>query len=123
MNAKQRAARDRQISERSPDRIEFDRLEAEASAAANTLTIGHIQKGYDDERWLGWGYLGGRTEYMGEQGLKTLAEADRTVLAYANDHGWTYDQLFAWMNSRPGRHFADDPTHPQAHTCLHEITD
>lgn len=78
------------------------------------LTVDDIGRGYDDERWLGWGYLGGR----GQLGAAELTRADRVVVDFANAHGWDYDRLFEWMNSRPGRHFADDPFGPHAQALL-----
>lgn len=83
------------------------------------LTIEDIERSYEDERWLGWGYLGGRKHLT--EGVERDA-ADAIVLDYANDHGWDYETLFAWLNSKPGRWFADDPFHPKAGTCLHEVT-
>ena len=37
--------------------------------------------------------------------------------------GWGYEQLFAWLNSRPGRHFADGPFTPGARSCLMLVRD
>lgn len=70
------------------------------------LTQADIEAGYENEEWLGWGYLGGR-ESLSES---ERADGDAQVLAYANAHGWTAARLFTWLNSRPGRHFADDVT-------------
>lgn len=88
-----------------------------ATQDTSELTALDIERAYDDERYLGWGYLNGRNDLS----PSIRSAADGTVLDYANRNGWNYEALFAWMNSRPGRWFADDPTHPKAHTCLHRI--
>lgn len=79
-----------------------------------TLTVGDIARGYEDDRWLGWGYLGGRRHLD----VETRDRADAIVLDYANAHRWSADRLFEWMNSRPGRHFADWPDQPGADQLL-----
>lgn len=71
------------------------------------LTLHDIERAYDDARWLGWGYLGERD---GGSPAVTAA-ADSAVIAEANRRGWDYERLFAWLNSRPGRHFADEGLH------------
>lgn len=78
------------------------------------LTVANIEAGYDDERYLGWGYLHGRQDLTAAE----RARADALVLDYANTHGWNYERLFAWCNSRPGRHFADSPFTAGAASCL-----
>ena len=70
------------------------------------LTIADLEACYDDERWGGWGYLGGRQQLSEAQ----RADGDRQVLEYANSRGWSAERLFLWVNSRPGRHFAVDVT-------------
>jgi hypothetical protein len=72
----------------------------------SALSVGDIEAGYENEEWLGWGYLGGRQELSAVE----REHGDVLVLAYANKHGWDIDRLFLWLNSRPGRHFADDVT-------------
>jgi hypothetical protein len=70
--------------------------------ATMELTLTDIEAGYADDRWLGYGYLEGRSRiphhnYFG----------DNTALKHANLMGWSYENLFRWMNSREGRYFAD----------------
>jgi hypothetical protein len=68
------------------------------------LTITDLAKAAQDDRWLGWGYLGER----GRQDDATLVEAtDQRVVDLANERGWTFEDLFAWCNSKLGRHFGD----------------
>lgn len=82
--------------------------------AAGALTQADITRGYEDERWLGWGYLGGRNHLSEVEQIG----ADTLVLTYANAHGWDYEALFVWMNSKPGRWFADDPNGIHGQHCL-----
>lgn len=79
-----------------------------------SLTVADIEAGYDHADWLGWGYLNGRNHLEAID----MERADAIVLEYANAHGWSAERLFVWLNSRPGRHFADDPFHPGAARCL-----
>lgn len=64
-----------------------------------------------DERWLGFGYLGGRhtaltsTDSECPANPALVAEVDAWILEQTS--GWTADEIFTWANSRPGRHFAD----------------
>ena len=68
-----------------------------------------------DDRWLGFGYLGERRNFReavasGEVDPRFtgLADAvDDRVIEFANHRGMTYEALFAWANSKNGRHFAD----------------
>lgn len=55
----------------------------------------------EDDRWLGWGYLGGRQHEDGD----AVAEADRLLVEHMAD--WTDDERFAWANSKLGRWTAD----------------
>lgn len=71
-----------------------------------TLTTTDLERAARDERWLGFGYLGGRSHMLTEDAA-WVARADAEVIAYANKHGWTYEDLFAWANSRNGRYTAD----------------
>jgi hypothetical protein len=78
------------------------------------LTGADIERGYADPRWQGWGYLLERQRadeggwFAARGGLPAAIErADTVVLGVANQRHWNYDQLFAWLNSRPGRHYAD----------------
>jgi len=72
------------------------------------LTVDDIERGYDDDRWGGWGYLGERQRSMvTARGRKQAEHADARVLLYANEQGWTPEDLFQWTNSTYGRHFGD----------------
>ena len=77
------------------------------------LTTTDITKAADDERWLGWGYLGERSHMLNSTDPEApanplLVEAtDQRVVDLANERGWTYEDLFNWCNSKLGRHFAD----------------
>jgi hypothetical protein len=70
----------------------------------SNLTTTDIERGMNDERWLGFGYLGVR-----QHGSETVAidDADAVVLSIANQAGLDYEGLFLWLNSRDGRHTAD----------------
>lgn len=56
----------------------------------------------EDERWLGWGYLG-------ERGRCEDAELVETVDAIVLEQtaGWTDEERFQWANSKNGRWVAD----------------
>lgn len=77
------------------------------------LTTQDIEKAANDERWLGFGYLGGRRTMLTSTDPEAPADAalvavvDEQLIAYANVHGWDYEDLFAWANSKNGRWFAD----------------
>lgn len=67
----------------------------------------------NDDRWLGFGYLGGRrnaldgTDAEAPAQPERVAEVDAWLIDRASTLGLDYDALFAWANSRDGRHFAD----------------
>jgi hypothetical protein len=67
-----------------------------------TLTTKDIEAGYEDERWLGWGYLGERDRTDGP-----TDRADAIVLRFAAERGWDAEDLFHWANSKDGRWFGD----------------
>ena len=83
----------------------------------NTTTGPHTTATLDrmelDDRWLGFGYLGERrnaltsTDPGAPADPERVARMDADVLEEANIEGLTYDQLFAWANSKDGRWFAD----------------
>ncbi len=54
-----------------------------------------------DDRWLGFGYIGGR-QYAEPAEVEM---ADTFILDMTAD--WTDEELFAWANSKDGRWFAD----------------
>lgn len=75
-----------------------------------------------DDRYLGGGYIGERNRaiahadavdhgYSEEDGVfhsrPRILEVDAAIIRFANDHGWTYEDLFAWANSKHGRWLAD----------------
>jgi hypothetical protein len=68
------------------------------------LTSSDIDRAMNDDRWLGFGYLGVR-----QYGSETVAidDADAVVLAIANEAGLDYEGLFLWLNSKDGRWTAD----------------
>lgn len=68
-----------------------------------TTTYRTFDEMADDYEFAGFGYIGGR-EYLT---TKARAAADAFVVAHAIGSGWTDEDLFAWANSRMGRHFAD----------------
>lgn len=57
----------------------------------------------ENPEWQGFGYIGGRRNL--DDTARRLA--DEIVLDFAFRHGWSTDDLFAWANSRSGRHYAD----------------
>ena len=82
------------------------------------LTAADLDRMETDDRWLGFGYLGERrnrreyaaTElagYMADHELERVARMDTDVVEEANLEGLSYDELFAWANSKDGRWFAD----------------
>ena len=70
--------------------------------ATMELTLTDIERGYEDDRWLGYGYLNGRSRIAHHNYF-----GDAIILNHANLKGWSYENLFRWMNSTFGRHFAD----------------
>jgi hypothetical protein len=68
------------------------------------LTITDLAKAAQDDRWLGWGYLGERSR---QDNAVLVEAADQRVIDLANERGWTYEELFAWANSKLGRWFGD----------------
>lgn len=89
-------------------------IDASTEPGPAPLTVADLEALELDERWLGWGYLGGRSHLEPAD----RARADAVVLAYANEHGWDVERLFQWVNSKPGRWFADDPFGRHAEACL-----
>jgi hypothetical protein len=67
------------------------------------LTITNITDAYNDDRWLGFGYLGAR-DTMTDTVQTT---ADKVVVKHANARGWTPEVFFEWLNSKSGRWFGD----------------
>lgn len=96
------------------------------------LTAADLDDMENDPRWLGHGYLGERglyaagAEERGETQVHAdlkIAAAESRLLQHVNAEGWTYEDLFAWANSRAGRHFADcvfGGTGYDVHAAFHE---
>lgn len=71
----------------------------------------------DDERHLGWGYIGERRrelEWTADPDVQPIAvrharvaQADATITAHAEARSWSDEDLFTWANSKNGRWFAD----------------
>lgn len=78
-----------------------------------TLTRDDLDRMTNDDRWQGFGYLGERrnrlesTDPEAPATPETVAIVDEHVLEVANTAGLTYDDLFAWANSKDGRWFGD----------------
>jgi hypothetical protein len=68
------------------------------------LTITDLDRAANDDRYLGWGYLGERSR---QDDATLVAAADQRVIDLANERGWDYEDLFAWANSKLGRWFGD----------------
>lgn len=79
------------------------------------FTIQSIEDMKQNEEWGGYGCLGERDNVRdsvksGErpaEDLQKVAETDAKIVEYANARGVSEAQLFDWLNSRNGRHFAD----------------
>lgn len=68
-------------------------------------TSADFDKMMNDDRWEGFGYLGERRNAMANG--KPVAAADAKVLEDASAQGLTYEDLFAWANSKAGRWYGD----------------
>lgn len=82
------------------------------------ITTADLDQMANDDRWLGYGYLGERrnrreyaatelTGYMQDLELERAARMDADVVEEANTEGLSYDELFTWANSKAGRWFSD----------------
>ena len=69
------------------------------------LTTADLDNMYRNDEWEGFGYLGERRNQVAEG--RSVEEADARVLADANVHGLTAEELFTWANSKNGRWFGD----------------
>ena len=72
------------------------------NTAAPTIT--DLDNMTDDERWLGFGYLGERERC---EDAELVTAVDALVIGYATRNGWNTDDLFEWANSKLGRWFGD----------------
>lgn len=84
-----------------------------SNADPERLTTADIDRMTEDDRWLGFGYLGERqfalhsTDPEAPAQPERVATIDAWLIARANRLGLDYDDLFAWANSKDGRWFAD----------------
>jgi hypothetical protein len=69
-----------------------------------------------DPRWNGHGYLGARANHLDTTDSEALPqyvreaevrELDCRLIRLAVERGWTWEDLFAWADSRNGRWMAD----------------
>jgi hypothetical protein len=74
--------------------------------STETLTITDLDRMANDDRWLGFGYLGERGHAANES-PETAALVDAHVIEIANGLGMSYDDLFQWANSKDGRWYGD----------------
>jgi hypothetical protein len=79
-----------------------------------TLTTADILAGYDNDEWMGFGYLGERRNAQDTSDPEAtpatperIAAVDALILDAANAQGWDRARLFQWSNSRAARHWAD----------------
>ena len=88
------------------------------TTTARALTVADIEAGYEHAEYGGWGYLGEREHAFTDDSVspQTGEAADRVALRLANEQGMTADQFFAWLNSRPGRHYGDLALHGETAT-------
>ena len=93
------------------------------------LTQEDLRKMTQDERWGGFGYIGEKQgilnsltemhftkenqESLIKETIHYMNQVDNTILEYANENNWTYEKLFSWVNSKSGRHFANEMFMPQ----------
>lgn len=76
-------------------------------------TLADIEHGYDNEGWFGYGYLIRRSQALHSDDPEVPAqpervtEADTWLLTEANRQGWTAQEMFDWLNSKPGRVYGD----------------
>ena len=92
--------------------------------ATKQLTKNDLRKMTQEEYWGGFGYIGEKQgilnslvemHFTKENQERQIKEAmhymdtvDSSIVEYANENGWTYEKLFAWVNSKMGRHFATE---------------
>jgi hypothetical protein len=61
----------------------------------------------NDDRWLGFGYLGERRNQLQAGRAAEVAAADVKAMAAANEAGLTGEELFDGANSKNGRWYGD----------------
>lgn len=74
-----------------------------------TTTANTFDRMTRDDRWLGFGYLGGRQSALWSDDPGAPAQPHRVagVDAWLLGLGLGDEALFEWANSKKGRHFAD----------------
>lgn len=74
-----------------------------------TASVSTFDRMSADDRWLGFGYLGGRRTALDASDPGAPAQPERVaeVDAWLLGLGLEDDALFEWANSKNGRHFAD----------------
>lgn len=88
------------------------------------ITQEDFRKITQDERWGGFGYIGQKQSILNSltemhftkenqesrinQMIHLMNSVDNLILEFVNENSWTYEKLFAWVNSKMGRHFADE---------------
>lgn len=70
------------------------------------LTASILDTMTQDPNATGFGYLGERTANLDSQ-PETVTKVDQYVIDRATALGWDEARLFHWVNSRPGRLFAE----------------
>lgn len=78
------------------------------------LTVDNINRAILNEEWAGAGYLAARKEALHHGRGTEVSVSDQLVLEAANAAGMDDGQLFEWLNSKPGRWFADAMLSPAA---------
>lgn len=80
----------------------------------------YTQRSIDDaygERWGGFGYLGERLSLPPTDRRR----ADAAVLRVANRAGWSRERFLSFLDSRAGRHFADQATFGESTVKLADL--
>ena len=92
--------------------------------ATKEITKNDLIKMTQDENWGGFGYIGEKQGILNslvemhftkenqerqiKEAMHYMDSVDNSIVEYANENGWTYEKLFAWVNSKMGRHFANE---------------
>lgn len=77
------------------------------------LTVDVLDEMANDDRWLGYGYLGARRHARDASDPEAIVDpalvvrADQMVIDAANRQHMTYERLFAWANNKTGRWYGD----------------
>lgn len=73
------------------------------------LSTADLDRMASEDGYFGFGYIGGRQHLLPE----SRAAMDAVVLDRAAQLGLTYEELFAWANSKTGRWYADCSDSPK----------